>query len=88
MNNEEQQKIDQAICRRVLESLPRAPEYRLAVGDVIPDLNTNPFGQTVMAKGTVEQKHVDAVELFSKNNPHQIGPAGHVNFRVEPSNPV
>lgn len=85
MTETEQNEVDQSLCRAVLESLPRAHEHHLAVGDVVRDMNANPFGATRLVTGKIEQRHMDAVELFRKNNPHQIGPAGHVCFRVHVS---
>jgi hypothetical protein len=85
MTETEQYDIDQSLCRRILEALPRAPEHHLVVGDVVKDMNANPFGQERLVTGTVEQRHLDGVALFVYNNPTQVGPAGHISFRIAPS---
>ena len=85
----EQEHIDQVVCRRILaaqQSRQFTYNPKIQVGDQVTDIGiTGPDGDPRIVSATVEQRHVDAVDLFCHNF---HGGTGHtpesVNFRIEP----
>jgi hypothetical protein len=82
--NEEQEKIDQILCRILVDRQWRRQDES-AVGDTIDlslDVSEPPHHAVSVDSAVVEQRHLDAVAAFIKGYP--IRSLAGVTLRVQP----